>query len=486
MRILFSTLLIVVLLNAPIVAQRGGPEGGFGGGRTSGGGFGGPGGGFGGGRTGGGFGGGGFGGDRSGGGFGGDRSGGGFGGGRTGGGFGGPGGGFGGPGGSFGGGRTGGGFGGSRGGDTGGRGGFNPADMLSRFDRNGNGMIDPDEAQGPAQAILQRMAQNNPKIDLSKPVPLSTLAAEFENMRGGGGPGGDSRESDEPVLLVPDFSTGYVPEPVLGFGAGSEIFSVPVTERDLKEAEERMRRYDRNKDGKLDADELRSGRWPDDPMQFDRNRDGKLNQSELAVRYANRRVEDEERQASRNDRNSRWGNNQDRGWRNGSGDEKEEEVDRFGDAKSYRLSTMEARTTGKGLPDFFNQRDADGDGQITLGEYAAPITDEALNEFLTYDLNQDGIIEPRECLIAVKNNGTSSGSSSNSSSSSSRADSEPGVVTPELLEQSRKTIAKYDTNGNGELSADEWKKMLIKPDGADYDGNGSITVEEYSKFRAKK
>jgi hypothetical protein len=34
--------------------------------------------------------------------------------------------------------------------------------MLRRFDQNGNGMIDPAEAQGPASFFLQRIASEVP------------------------------------------------------------------------------------------------------------------------------------------------------------------------------------------------------------------------------------------------------------------------------------------------------------------------------------
>ncbi|HAY79969.1 MAG TPA: hypothetical protein DCY79_09220, partial [Planctomycetaceae bacterium] len=60
------------------------------------------------------------------------------------------------------------------GGDQGGRGGFGggPADFLRRLDRNGNGVLDPEEQQGPAGFILQRMQANNPKIVPGKPIKI--------------------------------------------------------------------------------------------------------------------------------------------------------------------------------------------------------------------------------------------------------------------------------------------------------------------------
>jgi len=396
-----------------------------------------------------------------------------------------------------GGGFPGGGRGGDRGGGGGPGGGFNPADMIRRFDRNGNNMIDPDEAQGPAQFFLQRMAQNNPKIDLSKPVPIDLLTGEIDRMRGGGGGGGDAGEeiaTDGPSLMVPDFKLSSTPSPVPGFGASSSKFTVKVEERDLKEAEERLRRYDENRDGFLSPEELRRGRWPDDPMQYDRNRDGKLSAAELAVRYANQRIQEASRNVNNNDRNARGqGNNN--GWVRSDGREEaaREEESRFGDAKSYRvLSRKETVSSIKGLPDFFARSDADGDGQVLMSEFSSSWNEETLAEFRKWDLNNDGIITAKECLEAVAKGARGSSSSSSSSapvaSASSGQPAAAGGATPDAsqMEWAARQIAKYDLNGDNQLTANEWEKMIIKPDGADLNGDGAITVEEYAAFRAKK
>ncbi len=372
----------------------------------------------------------------------------------------------------------------TRGGDTGGsRGGFDPSSMLSRFDRNGNGSIEPEEAQGPAQFFLQRLAQNNPKIDLKKPIPISTLTEAIQQSRGGGSSNSSSSQgnsnSDEPELLVPGFAAELAPEPLLGFGAGSELFAVRVEDRDMKEAEERMRRYDSNKDGKLDAGELRSGRWSDDPMSYDRNRDGKLTTSELAVRYAKRRVGDQERREAQSQDRGRGGDR--RGWNSGeSRQEEEEKKDRFGDAKSFRTENNGA--DGDGMPGFFSQRDSNKDGQVTMAEFTSKMTMEQLEEFMKWDLTQDGIIEPRECLAVLKSGGSAPASSSSATASS---ESKPaGNISQAHLDWAKRMIGKYDGNGDGQLTKDEWSKMIVKPIKADYDQNGVITVDEYARYRA--
>lgn len=385
-----------------------------------------------------------------------------------------------------------GGPGGSRGGFGGrgesGRGGFDPSAMIRRFDANGNNMIDPNEAQGPAQFFLQRMAANNPKIDLSKPIPIDLLTGEINAMRGGSRESGSgTSSSEEPKLLVPDFSSGVELLPPEGFGASGALYSIHVEDRDIKEAEERMRRYDRNRDGQLSPEELSSGRWSDDPMQFDRNRDGKLNASELAVRYANRRTNEEQQRANaesqRRDRG--WGRSES-GWsRSDSKKSEEKKEDRFGEAKSYRIVPKSASSVS-GLPDFFARSDANGDGQVMMNEFSSSWNSQTLEDFQKWDLNKDGIIVPGECLAALER-GTRVGSSGGSSSSRPvKPSASASAIGGTQYEWAKRQIEKYDTNNDGQLTAREWEEMLIKPVGADSNGDGVLTVEEYAAFRSRK
>ena len=191
---------------------------------------------------------------------------------------GGPGGGFrggpggGGPGGGFRGG-PGGGFGGPPGGGTrgrgeGGRGGFDPSSFLSRLDANGNGKIDPDEQQGPASMLIQRLQSVDSSIRPGESISLSRITDAFNKMRGERASGSDdprsrgsrtsaADEAMEPELLVPGFGTEAEPIPLMGFGPAAEMLSsVVVTEADLREARERLSRYDRNRDGALTKEEM--------------------------------------------------------------------------------------------------------------------------------------------------------------------------------------------------------------------------------------
>jgi hypothetical protein len=55
-----------------------------------------------------------------------------------------------------------------------------------------------------------------------------------------------------------------------------------------------------------------------------------------------------------------------------------------------------------GLPDWFRTRDADGDGQLSLSEFAPHATSAQQHEFVQLDLNSDGVLTPQEYLKATR------------------------------------------------------------------------------------
>jgi len=55
----------------------------------------------------------------------------------------------------------------------------------------------------------------------------------------------------------------------------------------------------------------------------------------------------------------------------------------------------------EGLPGWFLSRDADGDGQLTMAEYAPKATRSELVEFARYDADGDGVITAKECVKAL-------------------------------------------------------------------------------------
>jgi len=161
-------------------------------------------------------------------------------------------------------------------------------------------------------------------------------------------------------------------------------------------AESMMRRYDKNKSGVLEADELKSMRG--DPEKSDANRDGVLTLDELTNHMG-----------SYSDGRSRWSS------RSSSSGSKSSE--KKSAAESYRITGGDVIKTRKtyqsteardrlprGLPDWFAKRDANHDGQITMSEYTDRWTNKLVAEFVKFDRNRDGVITPAECLAAKEDN----------------------------------------------------------------------------------
>lgn len=456
------------------------------------------------------------------------------GGGPPGGGFGGPpGGGFGGPpgGGDRGGGDRGGGDRGSssRGGPPGGdRGssGFDPAAMLGRLDANGNGSIDPDEMQGPARFILDRISRDNPEIasamSESKPISISKITKAIDKMRGDSGSSSSassnsssSSSSSQPKVpesLVPGFGMKKDMTSIPGFGVGGSVATtIKIEEKDLKEALDRLQKYDKNKDGILDEKEIAEGSWRDEsPMSYDRNGDKKLSVEELAVRYAKRRIAEEtekanKQTASSNSRDSRRGDSRSQ--------KPEAPASPWSNQASYKFTPkFGSNSKTPGLPEWFASSDANNDGQVMMNEYASNWDDATIKEFERFDTNGDGTITTLETLTAVKKGvlrgsaamvaSTSKTSGSPASASSTVTSTVPVVATPTMeidrselpadaderwVKFAALQLSKNDKDRNSRLTPDEWSASSGDFSTVDKNGDGSISTGEiYSYLLSKK
>jgi hypothetical protein len=180
-----------------------------------------------------------------------------------------------------------------------------------------------------------------------------------------------------------------------------------------------------------------------------------------------------------------------------------------------------------------------------MAEFASTWDEGTVTDFAKFDLNTDGFITTTEVRKAIANGATRGGSSNRGSSmaSSGRRDSRsssgsssaataptdmkqetgateataatdkpdngspavaeakptlpaapaPSASTPaaddpkfqKMLDWARKQIGKYDKNGDGALTPNEWTEMPVPPKNEwDFDGDGRITAEEYAKARS--
>jgi Ca2+-binding EF-hand superfamily protein len=175
---------------------------------------------------------------------------------------------------------------------------WDPTDFLRRMDTNGNGKIEPSEMNGRSEQYLQRLG-----FDTENPIPLDTIIDRVREEQGErSSTSSTSSARSAPAPKVPGF--GALNEPVPNFGAMSDeqlekMFSPDV----IRRVNETMERYDRNRDGVLDEEELERGNWGSPPyQQSDLNGDGRLSRLELAYRYRARdaiRRESDDRNPSR-------------------------------------------------------------------------------------------------------------------------------------------------------------------------------------------
>lgn len=313
-------------------------------------------------------------------------------------------------------------------------------EALERLDSNENGYVDPDEITSLSRPYLERISSRS-RASVDRPTEIGVwqeaarIYHAFQN-----GVGGFRVQPDDPRRVKPFGLDDDEPQ-VPGFGVGK--IKYPYTEDDLDEADRTLYYYDRNKDGGLDARESRRVRWTHrDPFDDDLNGDGKLNRLELAQRYARRRLVQDDagelfRQAWRQGRlggrderperedSSRW-------WREGGNAYwlTAAMMSRFDNNKNGRLEADEARQLAipvgqldadkdnvvsrdelfaytkqvqdeagdesGGLPGWFFERDIDEDGQVALHEYATDWSPEQLDEFTSFDLNDDGLLTATE------------------------------------------------------------------------------------------
>jgi len=260
---------------------------------------------------------------------------------------------------------------------------------------------------------------------------------------------------------VPGFGPLRGQRAVPGFGSAVAT-QVPILPEDLARADERLQRYDGNRDGYIDRSEAGSAPWREEPFQFDVDRDGRLSRVELARRYALRRVpvapgvrgppppsggssapggnpsweeqqrrERERREAEEAARRRASFRGTRESWHLAETLMSRHDTNRdglldAGECRSMGLSAAAAdtdrdqrinrpelaawlaeqeaavgRAVPRELPSWFVEKDVNSDGQVQMSEFSHEWTDERLDEFLRLDLNRDGMIVADECLQAL-------------------------------------------------------------------------------------
>lgn len=359
---------------------------------------------------------------------------------------------------------------------------------------------------------------------------------------------GDSRQTGEdPYPTVPRFGestvSGFGVSPATLAGKVVDL-EKKYDRRVLEYVQRTMERYDRNKSGILEHDEWAGVSWRSDPRESDLDNDGQLTKAEMAERIAKRyggRDGSSSSSGPGSGDRSRGDGGRGDGGRGGAffgfmqggqmpgrgdfgrapADRGSREDDDSGpDGASYRVEGSEQfdgrksfRSRGQELPYSWQQKDADHDGQIRMAEFASYWSEGLVAEFNRLDRNRDGVLTPKECsapdstpAVEPSREATVSGDESPSGSGSedpgadpaeqpdaasqeeSQSASEPGAagLDPGYQQYAEGLIRKYDKNGDGVLTADEWSEMSKSPEPADTDHNGRLTATEYTLWLMKE
>ena len=312
---------------------------------------------------------------------------------------------------------------------------------LEQLDTNQNGEIEPDEITPLARPYLERIAREL-RFSLRRPVGINELqeAARVYHALRNGVSGRDVRPEGQSTVKAfgADGDQPLVPE----FGLAEIKF--PYTQADMDEADQTIRRYDKNRDGYVDRAEAAVSRWTHrSPFEMDLNKDDRLSRMELGQRYARRRLLDnaseELRQKSRRLESQRGdsGRNEERRqdesqWRRGSSRYwlTASMLARFDSNRNGRLESNEAKKLGiplghidvnrdgelsrdelhehlmelqeaagdlaEGLPAWFFELDKNRDQQVSMSEFTTEWTDEKVQEFRSMDSNEDGVLTSSE------------------------------------------------------------------------------------------
>jgi Ca2+-binding EF-hand superfamily protein len=426
-----------------------------------------------------------------------------------------------------------------RGGDSfRGRGGFDPSEFYKRMDRNGNGVIEPDELSERSRGFLSDTARRA-GLDLNQPIPLDKLIAASAQARAdrereggssfggpssggppGGGPpsgspgsssgssNGDWRGSDRDrdrdrdrgdsdrdrnrdssssssaaktaTPLVPGFGVEDKTPKAAGFDVPLTVdTSVPLEQkydtRVIEYVDRMLRDYDKNSDGFIDNVEWKEGRWSTPPEESDTNKDGRLSKPELCERIAKRFGLTSGPGSSSSS--------------SGSGNSSRGGDSRGGDSRGSSSDSNQFRRYAEGL---LRQHDENRNGTLEKDELSR-----LKSEHRSADTNNDGVITVDELAVKLQafSSSSSGGDSSDrrsswggrggSSSTTSTANKGYRFVSP--LDRLPKGLPDWflrnDADSDGQVAMHEYSTSWSDSTAAEFqkydlNGDGIITAQE--------
>ena len=259
------------------------------------------------------------------------------------------------------------------------------ARIMERYDRDRNDILDPEEMKRVPWRNDPKKSDLNGDGQMSVVEMYERIARRWEK-QGGEDKDSSSKRSVFKITLGNSRSDGGDDKGSSSQSSTSKKGS-DSSAKIRKYAQSLLKRYDKNKNGVIDKAEW--GGMRGDPAKHDLNKDGHLTLDELIIRLNN---------PSRGKNSSGKSSSSSKNYQSRKVDDSTLDRSLTGeDKKSYRALTSLERLP-KGLPEWFDRDDKDGDGQVTMAEFAAAGSQAKADEFAGYDLNHDGVITPSEYL----------------------------------------------------------------------------------------
>lgn len=342
---------------------------------------------------------------------------------------------------------------------------FDIENFLKRLDANQNGKVEPGEIKDERTKSFLKKAGADP----SKPITIKSFSKKISKKR---------KERDNPKAAQRSTGFAVTDEERTESMGDTPGFAVSDEEREpAKDARNRkfsdgakkmldwvLNNYDKNKDGKIDAQEIKAGRWADPPAHVsDTNKDGSLSRMELLVRYQAREdsknKSDRGKGKSRDDRRSSF--------RERSRSSSSNSSSRSSSRKSTESrsgSERSGRDVRKGYESYvnglFKNYDKNNDGVLDKDE----IEEMRRKPDMKADADGDKKISKNELIdsyLEKAGHKTGKKSASRSSASSSRSKSnsrsKPSSSVASGSPGSRAPLTSKDKNKNGQIEMSEYE-----------------------------
>jgi Ca2+-binding EF-hand superfamily protein len=279
--------------------------------------------------------------------------------------------------------------------------------VCRHMDADRDGLLHPDEVPDPLKPYVGRIGQKAGAEAFTKPWRLYGLERRLLHL------------SYQSKNVSRRGAAGHTERASRAFqenAAASEVEKQYVERNTARTyARNLLQLYDKNNDAVLEEREWK--RLSDAWRKTDRNRDGKLTSEEIADKFvwyrqvaARSSANVASHTSSRDQAAGIQGptytvtNTVDMASRVGASPEaaRPAATDHTGLERKPSRYWFNVRRLPEGLPVWFLQRDADGDGQVQMSEFAETWTEATVAEFQRHDLNRDGVITPKEYLTAAE------------------------------------------------------------------------------------